>query len=170
MTKIEDTVVVFTGKSLDRILREGGSQAWVLDPVRAKKCQWLVCTQNAHNVADYADGTEPHGSAFLVGRISRISPSTDENSEGRWNIEFSEYARIDQADVWAGDRNPVRYANFDALGISLEGVDFQRVEREPVVAAAPPAESAALTFEQAKAGLAKTLGVDPSAIEITIRV
>lgn len=167
MTKIEDTVVVFTGKSLDKILSEGGSQAWVLDPARAKKCQWLVCTQNAHNVADYADGNEPHGSAFLVGRISRISPSTDKDSDGRWLIEFSEYARIDQADVWAGDRNPVRYANFDTLGISLEGVDFQRVERETVVAA-PPTEPAALTFEQAKAGLAKTFGVDPNAIEIRI--
>lgn len=168
MTKIEDTVVVFTGKSLDRILREGGSQAWVLDPARAKKCQWLVCTQNAHNIADYADGTEPHGSAFLVGRISRISPSTDKDSNGRWNIEFSEYARIDQADVWAGDRNPVRYASFDTLGISLEGVDFQQVERETVVAA-PPAASAALVIAQAKAGLAKDLGMDPSAIEIVIR-
>ncbi|WP_237172826.1 hypothetical protein [Prescottella equi] len=126
-----------------------------------------MCTQNAHNVADYADGTEPHGSAFLVGRISRISPSTDKDSDGRWNIEFSEYARIDHADVWAGDRNPVRFANFDTLGISLEGVDFQRLEHETVVAA-PPTEPAGLTFEQAKAWPAKTWGVDPSAIEITI--
>ncbi|MGC5163184.1 hypothetical protein ACLQ3J_10730 [Rhodococcus sp. DT1] len=167
MTKIEDTVVVFTAKSLDKILREGGSQAWVLDPTRAKKCEWLVCTQNAHNAEDYADGNEPHGSAFMIGRISRISPATD--TDGRWRIEFSEYARIDQADVWAGDRNPVRYANLDALGISLDGVDFQRVERETAVAATLPAASAALTIAQAKAGLAKTYGVDTSAIEIVIR-
>ncbi|WP_137876446.1 hypothetical protein [Rhodococcus sp. Q] len=168
MTGNEDTVVVFTAKSPEQILREGGSQSWKLDPTRATKCEWLVCTQNAHNFEDYADGTEPHGSAFLIGRISRISPATD--TDGRWLIEIGEYARVSQPDVWGGERNPVRYTNFDSLGISLEDVKFQATERRDAAAAAQPsAESTGLTITQAKAGLAKTYGVDPNSIEIVIR-
>ncbi|MEU2032642.1 hypothetical protein [Nocardia amamiensis] len=168
MTATEDTVVVFTGKSPEQILSEGGSQAWKLDPSRAKKCTWLVCTQNAHNYEDYAKGNEPHGSAFLVGRISRISPASEE--DGRWMIEVSEYARISQPNVWAGDRNPVRYTNLGALDINLEGVNFQKMERDTAVTKpiAPPA-SAGLTIAQAKAGLAETYGVDVDSIEIIIR-
>ncbi|MGY5210041.1 hypothetical protein [Nocardia gipuzkoensis] len=167
MTTTEDTVVVFTGKSPEQILSEGGSQAWKLDPLRAKKCTWLVCTQNAHNYE--AKGNEPHGSAFLVGRISRISPAPEE--DGRWMIEFSEYARISQPNVWTGDRNPVRYTNLGTLGINLEGVDFQEMERDPAATkpAAPAAASAGLTIAQAKAGLAETYGVDVDSIEIVIR-
>lgn len=167
MTETENTVVVFTAKSLETILSEGGSQAWKLDPSRAKKCEWVVCTQNAHNYEDYADGNEPHSSAFLVGRISRISPSTDPDVGGRWKIEFSEYARISQADVWAGDRNPVRYANLGALGVNIDAANFEKVERN--IAATKPTVSAGLTIAQAKAGLAKTYGVSDDSIEIVIR-
>ncbi|MGK8506361.1 hypothetical protein [Nocardia asiatica] len=168
MTTTEDTVVVFTGKSPEQILSEGGSQAWKLDPLRAKKCTWLVCTQNAHNYEDFADGNEPHGSAFLVGRISRISPAP--KMDGRWMIEVREYARISQPNVWTGDRNPVRYTNLGALGINLEGADFQEMESD--TAATRPtalAASAGLTIAQAKAGLAETYGVAVDSIEIIIR-
>lgn len=165
MTKTENAIAVFTAKSFDSILREGGSGEWKLDPARAKKCEWVVCTQNAHNPEDYADGNEPHGSAFLIGRISRISPAGD-----RWRIEFSEYARISQPDVWAGDRNPVRYTNLSALGIDVDGLNFQKME--PATTSVTPSaatESASLTIAQAKAGLAKTYGVDVDSIEIVIR-
>ncbi|MEE2031844.1 hypothetical protein [Rhodococcus chondri] len=168
MTATENALVVFTAKSPETIVLEGGSQAWKLDPARAKKCEWLVCTQNAHNPEPYADGNEPHGSAFLVGRISRISPA--DNDEGRWKIEFNQYARISQPNVWTGDRNPVRYTNLDALGINLVGAQFQ--EMSSVVSTPKPAqttESAGLTIAQAKAGLAKTYGVDVGSIEIVIR-
>lgn len=164
MTKTENAIAVFTAKSFDSILREGGSGEWKLDPARAKKCEWVVCTQNAHNPEDYADGNEPHGSAFLVGRISRIGAAGD-----RWRIEFSEYARISQPDVWTGDRNPVRYTDLTALGIDVDGLEFQKME--PVATSTPQAvpESDALTIAQAKAGLANTYGVDVDSIEIVIR-
>ena len=65
-----DTIAVFTARSPERIAREGGSQAWVLNPARAKLCSWLVCTQNRHNPDhEFSDATEAHGSAFLVGKI-----------------------------------------------------------------------------------------------------
>jgi hypothetical protein len=56
---------------------DGGSQSWVLDPVRARQCTYLVCTQNQHNKHDYSDATEPHSSGFLIGRISEIRRPTD---------------------------------------------------------------------------------------------
>ncbi|MBH0775756.1 hypothetical protein [Nocardia bovistercoris] len=163
MSDAENAVVVFTGKSFEKILREGGSQAWKLDPSRAKKCEWLVCTQNAHNYEDYADGVAPHRSAFLIGRISRVSPATDPGVEDRWLVEIGEYAPLAQPEVWGGDRNPVRYTTLDALGIDLEGVKFQKLERETTSAAA------GLTIAQAKAGLAATYGVSVDSIEIVIR-
>ncbi|MFF0637809.1 hypothetical protein ACFYTS_35560 [Nocardia sp. NPDC004151] len=170
MTEIEDTVVVFTGKSLEKILSEGGSQAWKLDAARAKRCKWLVCTQNAHNYEAFADGSEPHGSAFLIGRISRISPSTKpDEMPGRWKIEVSEYARINEPDVWAGDRNPVRYTRLGALGIDLDGLEFQKMERSTTATATLPDASTGLTIAQAKAGLAINYGVEVDSIEIVIR-
>ena len=169
MSAIENTIVVFTGKSFEKILREGGSQAWKLDPARARRCKWLVCTQNARNYEDYADGAAPHGSAFLVGRISRIRPATDPGGEDRWLIEIDEYARIDQPKVWGGERNPVRYTNLAALGIDLEGVEFKKLERATTAAAATAAAVDGLTIAQAKAGLAATYGVTADSIEIVIR-
>ncbi|MBY6709064.1 hypothetical protein HQ308_19930 [Rhodococcus sp. BP-241] len=167
MTNSENAVVVFTGKSFDSILNEGGSQSWKLDAGRAKKCEYLVCTQNAHNPEAYADGTEPHGSAFLVGRISRISPATDGDAS-RWKIQFSEYARVNVAHAWTGDRNPVRYTTVESLGIDVNALDFEPFQEEPAAAETVRA-SAGLTIREAKAGLALTYDVDVESIEVVIR-
>ena len=104
-----DTIVVFTARSPKRILEEGGSQAWVLNPARAKLAKWLVVTQNRHNPDhEFSDATEPHGSAFMVARISGIRQSDDE-PKTRWLIEIDEYAEIALPDAWRHWRNPVRY-------------------------------------------------------------
>ncbi len=165
MTNTENTIAVFTAKNLDSILAEGGSGVWKLDPARARKCTYVVCTQNAHNAEAYADATEPHGSAFLVGKISRIIPVDD-----RWRIEFSEYAAINQPEVWGGHRNPVRYTNLDDLGIELDGVKWLPTPQTKAAATPPQATAPhALTIQEAKNGLAQTYGVDVEAIEIVIR-
>lgn len=131
MTAIEDTVVVFTAKSSRTILAEGGSQSWKLSPARVEACEWLVCTQNAHNDEPYADGAEPHGSAFLIGRISGVGPTTaPDEVTGRWKIAFSEYARVSVPRVWPGFHNPVHYTGLAALGIELEGLEFHRIWAE----------------------------------------
>lgn len=174
----KDTIAVFTARSPDRIIAEGGSQAWVLNPVRAKLCKWLVCTQNLHNPDhDFSDATEPHGSAFLVAKISGITQSL-EGREGRWLIEISEHARVTVPDVWQHWRNPVRYTSLSDLGIDVAGLEFNPMpngieapaKREPVAhkpaAAWPPAT---LTIPEAKRALAATFGVKPDAVEITIR-
>jgi hypothetical protein len=174
----KDTIAVFTARSPDRVVAEGGSQAWVLNPVRAKLCKWLVCTQNLHNPDhEFSDATEPHGSAFLVGKISGITPSP-EGREDRWLIEISEYARVALPDVWQHWRNPVRYTNLSDLGIDTAGLKFKPMlaakespaKREPSARqAAAPWPPATLTIPEAKKALAATFGVKPDAVEITIR-
>lgn len=170
--KDKDTIVVFTARSPERIIREGGSQAWVLNPVRAKQAKWLVCTQNRHHPDHgFSDATEPHGTAFLVGKISGIVPSPE--SPDRWMIEISEYARINMPSVWQG-RNPVRYTHLlEVVFTDIRGLKFQAMpEREaakPVEQRAEPASSNGLTIAEAKKALALTFGVKPEAVEITIR-
>lgn len=171
----KNTVVVFTARSPGRIIAEGGSQAWVLNPARAKQCEFLVCTQNLHHPDhNFSDATEPHGSAFFVCKISGIDHSP-EGRRGRWIIEFSEYARVDVPDVWKHWRNPVRYTSLPELGIDVTKLKFEPMpnakdrpaKREPTAPAAWP--PAALTIPEAKKALAATFGVKPDAVEITIR-
>jgi len=179
VSRVEDTIVVFTARSPDRIVREGGSQSWKLDPVRARQCTWLVCTQNQHNADhEFSDATEPHGSGYLIGKISEIR-RPPENPEGteRWQIAISEFARIKMPDVWDHGRNPVRYTSLAELGIPLEGLKWRPVpdardhdptpahSREPT----PKGPEPLLTIAEAKKRLAATFGVKPEAIEIVVR-
>lgn len=173
-TTTEDTIVVFTARSPERIVREGGSQAWVLNPARTKQCTWLVCTQNRHNPDhEFSDATEPHGTGFLLGRISGVRKSEDGGD--RWIILISEFARINVPNAWDHGRNPVRYTSLNELGINLEEVTFQPMPPgdEPPPSVEQPAPGvtpgAVLTIAEAKRQLAATFGVKPEAVEITIR-
>jgi hypothetical protein len=177
-TNTEDTIAVFTARSPDRIVAEGGSQAWVLNPARAKHCTWLVCTQNQHNPDhEFEDATEPHGEGFLVGRISSIRKTEEpqEDDKERYIIGISEFARIKLPNAWDGGRNPVRYTSLATMGIDVDTLTF-----EPIPEAAQPtpsrnqaaqfsATTAPLTIAEAKRQLATAFGVKVEAVEITIR-
>jgi hypothetical protein len=183
MPKTEDTVVVFTARSPDRLLKEGGSQAWVLNPARAKRCKWLVCTQNQFNPDhEFSDATEPHGTGFLLAKIAGVVRSRERPSEKRWLIEIGEYARINVPNLWDHGRNPVRYTSLADLGVDVDDLKFQalltergaqRATDRPNGASDAFSEKscgdAALTIAAAKRGLALTYGVPPDCIEITIR-
>jgi hypothetical protein len=175
ITAAEDTLAVFTARSPERIVREGGSQAWVLNPARAKQCTWLVCTQNRHNPDhEFSDATEPHGTAFLLGRISAVRKSEEDGDGDRWIITISEFARINVPDAWDHGRNPVRYTSLAELGISLEGLALQPMPEgdEPPTGerlAQMVTPGAVLTIAEAKRQLAAAFGVKPEAVEITIR-
>jgi hypothetical protein len=167
----EKVMAVFTAKSVKRCLTAGGTQSWVLDRANAKQCRYAVLCRNAHS--DWGDSNEPHGTAFMVGRVSDVVPSTE--TEGRWLVKFDEYAVIDAPEVWKGWRNPVRYTTFEELGLSLDEIRFQPMPEatgEPVNQEASPANlrgtGANLTIADAKKALAATFGVKPEAIEITI--
>lgn len=174
----KEAVVVFTARSPARIIEERGSQAWILNPARAKLCKWLVCTQNRHNPDhEFSDATEPHGSAFLVGKVSGVRQSAEEGAEDRWIIEISEYALVNIPDVWKAWRNPVRYMSLDELGIDVNSLQFEPIQKQNgeagcVAGSSLPTTLATpgmMTIAEAKKALALTFGVSPDAVEITIR-
>lgn len=165
-----DCIAVFTARSPERIIREGGSQAWVLNPSHARNAKWLVATQNLHHDdPDFSDATEPHGSAFLVGKITGLRRADDSND--RWMIEIGEYARVAIPDVWHW-RNPVRYTTLADLGIDPKKLNFNSMPPKPKT---PPDQASApwppktLSIAEAKQALAATFGVRPEAVEISIR-
>ena len=175
----EAAVLLFTAKTIERILEEGGTSSWRLDRNHARQCSYAVCTRNAN--ADWAKGPEAHRSAFLVGKIRDVvpcppTPENNESPENRYLIQFSEFARVEIANVWKGDRNPVKYASLENLGIDLSKLKWE-VMPEPVNRIEPVDKVAAirnlgvkpLTMAEAKRGLALTFNVAPEAIEITIR-
>lgn len=171
----DKVTVVFTAKSVERILQEGGTSSWRLDRNNARHCDFALCTRNAH--ADWVEGTEPHHSAFLIGKIRDVVPCTptpenDESPKNRYLIQFSEFARLNIPNVWKGDRNPVRYATLAELGIDASTLKWEKMpqpEASTITASTTPTGPMPLTMAQAKKGLALTFGVAPEAIEITVR-
>jgi hypothetical protein len=171
----EPVVIVFTAKSVERILDEGGTSSWRLDRNHARQCAYAVCTRNAH--ADWTEGPEPHHTAFLVGKVRDVvpAPTRDGRTEGRFLIQFSEYARVNIPDAWHGGRNPVSYGALQDLGIDPSTLNWEPMPEatEPVLATEPATamngRTGPLTLAEAKQGLAQTFGVPPEAIEITIR-
>jgi len=165
-----EVAVVFTAKSIQRILNEGGTSSWRLDRNHARRCPYVVCTRNAN--ADWVEGPEDHQSAFLIGKIKDVVPAPD--YVGRFLILFSEYAQVKISDVWQGDRNPIKYTTLDALGIDPTTLSWQpmpevEVLPAPIAPHMPYIAGEPLTITRAKAGLALTFGISPDMIEITIR-
>jgi hypothetical protein len=115
---------------LEWILRDQGSRDWRLNADRARKCEFLVCTQNRHN-ADFGAPTAPHRAAFLIGRISEVVESSERHD--RWLIKISEYLECNLPNIWGKSghlRYPVWYATLEELGIDLTTLGpFQRLPR-----------------------------------------
>jgi hypothetical protein len=174
----QDTIMVFTARSPERIIREGGSGAWRLSPVNAGQMTYVVCTQNRHNPDDYFDATEPHGTAFLIGRHLTVRKAREceyapgEDPQNRYVLCFSEYALIDIPNLWDGLHNPVRYTSLEELGINADDLDWQPMPQNgntpPIEQPQRASSSAPLTIQEAKKALAATFGVKPEAIEIII--
>lgn len=164
----KEVMVIFTAKSVETCLEVGGTQSWVLDRAHAKQCKYAILCRNAYT--DWGDGKEPHGTAFMIGRVSDVVPSTE--TEGRWLVKFDEYARLDIPKYWRGWRNPVRYTTLEELSFSLDDVRFEPMpegtekpeKTEPSRKATPDR----LTIAEAKKALAATFGVSQDAVEIII--
>jgi len=166
-------LVVLTGRGTDRILSEGGSQAWRLNYENAKRYPYCVCVQNQKVHWGGADNEHHH--AFMIGRIKEIVPAPD--APDRYMVVFSEYAEIDHPDAWPGLRNPVRYATLEEFGITDPSVlSWTPMPPITVRSSISPANEdedkdgfGPLTIPEAKAGLALGLGVPETAIEITVK-
>lgn len=164
-------VVVFTARTVEAILAEGGTSAWRLHPEHAKARTYVVCTRN--KFAKWSKGPEAHRAAFLVGKVHDVVDAPGQKP-GRYLIQFSEYALIDVPDVWAkGDRNPVKYVDIESLGIDPSKLKWKPMPEvqsaKRAKAEATPSADGALTIAEAKKRLAATFGVSPEAVEITIR-
>lgn len=170
-------LVVHTAQSKQRILSDGGTSGWLLDPSMVKQCRHVVCTRNAfprERGADVGEPLEQHHSAFLVGRISglRQLPAVA-GTRPRYIVLIDAAAEVSVPNVWDGAKHPVRYLKDDEIkrrGLDLEALKF--------VAISPPTPSKSggvdgsfppLTIQEAKARLAAGLGISPEAIEITIK-
>lgn len=161
-----NAIAVFTGQSKDEILRNGGSQAWVLNKKNAMRAAYAVLYYNQH--AEWSKSKIDHGKAFIVGKISSVAKSKD--YPDRSIILFDEFAEVDKTYTWGGWRNPVKYATLEELEIDVEMLTFKPMPEvsssiEPITAN----RNTPLTIEAAKIGLALTFGVKPEAIEINIR-
>lgn len=175
-----DVTIVFTAKSIERILKEGGTSSWRLDRNHARQRAYVICTRNAH--AHWVEGPEAHRSAFLVGMVSDVvpclpTPENGESPQNRYLIKFSKFARVNIPDVWVkGDRNPVKYMSIEDFGIDPAKLAWEPMPEasdagESVEEIAPVAQPTGmpLTIAEAKRGLALTFNVTPAAVEITIR-
>ncbi|MBL8705966.1 MAG: hypothetical protein JNM30_14035 [Rhodospirillales bacterium] len=164
----DEAMIVLTAQAADRVLAAGGTKSWVLDRAHAKRCRHVVLCQNAKT--DWGDGKEPHGKAFMVGVVDDVVPAPDKKD--RWLVTFSAYAEIDMPGAWAGWRNPVRYTALDELGIDPGKLKFRPMppaEDEPSPRPDNSGNAKGLTIAEAKQALARTFGVTPDAVEITIR-
>ncbi len=132
-------IILFTGESTDRILQEGGTRSWRIDLNEARRCNYVVCVQNAHT--NWGDGHEPHPTAFLAGKVSEIvlTPPRPENNESqngpRYLIELGEYAHVTIPDCWPkGHQYPVHYSTLEMLGIDPARPEWKilsRMKRQP---------------------------------------
>jgi len=166
-----NSIIVFTAKNLAKTIEQGGIGNWKLNAIRAKKADYVVLTANSHH-RKTTHSKEKHRSAFLVGKISGVSPETyDElgnKEDDRWLIEISEYAMVDIPEVWGGYQNPVKYADIEDLGIKLDLLDwksFPKNNKQKILRS----NIQALTIDEAKQGIAKKMDINPDCIEIIVR-
>ena len=121
-------VVVLTARGKTRILKEGGSQSWRLNAHNAGMCDYLVCVQNRKQ--SWGEPEADHHTAVLVGKISSISQSQEEDADGRWIINISEYADISIPNMWDGNRNPVSYSSLEEMNIDLNELKFTKLNED----------------------------------------
>jgi hypothetical protein len=173
-------VVVFTNRGVGRLLEEGGSQAWKLNPERVRKLTYVVCVQN-RNDGDWGRPTHEQGEGFLIGKISGVDTNSEDRESNRYIIRFDEYAEISVPKLWetlGGLRNPIRYLNDLEKYFDVDRLHWKRIHPgthgEPPSSASSVVQNAAgetrgLDIADAKKALATFYRVPVTAIEIVIR-
>lgn len=171
-------IMTFTYRALDRILSEGGSGAWTCKQSTAAECKYLIVTRNSHGVPARhghpgypAEGNEPHGTAFLIGRVSKVIPDPDVDPDPkatpRYRICIDRWAPLNLPKVWKGDRLPFRYTTLEECGITdVDALDWQDMpppKAEPVSqagATVPLVLPAVRTIEQIAAELRNAIAAE----------
>ena len=128
--KHKESLIVFTHRSKELLLDLNGSLAWKIDPERVRKCKYIVCARNTNH--GLADLDVPHSSAFLIGKVSGVSPALNlPRDNDRWMVKFDEYAELNIPNAWDGQRWPVKYYETETLlntfDIDSESLDWKKV-------------------------------------------
>lgn len=183
--------VVFTFKSVEHILRDGGTQSWRMHPSHIGTFSYVVCARNRRH-AD-VEGPEEHGAAFLIGKVRDVVPSTDpevirdtpKTGKKRYLIRMTEAATINESGFWKWGRWPTHFDDLGKLGIDPTKIKFRPIadllahvtatERQAATVSANsraslPAGRWRDVIEAAKANLGAQLGVGVNDIEITVRI
>jgi hypothetical protein len=163
-----NAVIVFTSKTLEVMFDEGGCGYWNANRKRLDKCFYVIATKSNTLRERFPGNTSiKQDSAFFIGKISNITASPDGK---RSLIQLSQYAEFNIPNAWVGNRNPVTYTDINSFQsehkfdtTSLEWLEFPTKETSTVSDIKP------LTINEAKEGIAKTLGIDSSCIEIQIK-
>jgi hypothetical protein len=130
MSMSSEAVVVFTGEPTERIIEEGGTSAWHLDPKRAGRCTYAICARNART--DWGETRDEHRSAFLVGEVREVVPSRPATGKKRFSIAFARYAEVHISEAWPRNQNPVAYRPLDDLGIDLSTLKWKPLPDIPM--------------------------------------
>jgi hypothetical protein len=162
--KTHNTMLVLTSKNMETMFMEGGCGFWRAKESSILSCRYVVATRNARS--NWNQGNEEHGAAFMIGEISGVTRVDD-----RYIVRISRYALTDTREVWTpGGLNPIRYASLDETGIKLDSLHWKAWPSEEANKdSGLHNEIRPLTIAEAKTGLALSLGVDASSIEIIIR-
>jgi hypothetical protein len=122
---MEDTLLVLTSQTIERMRRQGGSQSWVVDAERVRACPYIVCSWNANRDAKETSEKHKHREAFFIAPITSVEPSSED--AGRYDIRFAEFMRISIPEAWPKARNPVTYTSLASLGIDASELIFKAV-------------------------------------------
>ena len=127
-----DALIVFTAKRVETILELGGTQSWSLSPGRMSHVRYVVCTRNRDPKFDAECGfrPEPHGQAFLVGKVSGLELVHQESQHKWYRVQISEYAHVSISGFWTGNRNPRHYTDREMLrarGIDVNALNWLRM-------------------------------------------
>jgi hypothetical protein len=160
-----DTILIFTRQGLPSFIEDGGTGYWKVNPSRANQMRYAVMCRKRHT-HERVEGDEPHGTGFLVARISGLAPAPD----GRWLIQFAEFAEINKPNLWPGHRIPTTYTALADLGIDPGTLHWTPMpEPKPTAVAARGAETVGDIVRRWKAGLAADLGMAPEQIDVSFR-
>jgi len=188
MGSSNQAAVVFTSKPIEQICSDGGTQGSRMHQSHFDTLDDVICARNRRG--DGIKGPEKHGSAFLIGKVGDIVPSTGRDDPGkpRFLIRMTEAAIIrDKPGFWQWGRWPTHYDNFDALSIDPADYEFRtladlcaEVRKTSGIFAPhegtppPPSDSGRRrwkqSIEEAKSSLAAELGVEVAAVEIVVRM
>jgi hypothetical protein len=159
---MDSTIATFTSNSAQQIIDRGGDYDWVLDPRRARRCQFLLCVSSQQ---------PNHRTGFLLGKISGVEEveGYKEAHDGkvRYMINVSEIATINIPKVDFKFLNPVKYCNLQDFDIDPSKLHFEKVDRPQKTLL--DVQPISLSIAEAKVSLALHYGVKPENIEILIR-